>query len=88
MTSLRRGLVLAVLLLAACSSSPKADIVEHADEACREMSERFRGDLGFGDGGGGDDMDKLRDRVALVRKLRDDVRGMPPPESGPEQLTA
>jgi hypothetical protein len=86
MTFLRRGLILVVLLLAACSSSPEEDIVEHADEACREMSERFRGDLAFGAGVGDDDMDKLRERVALVRRLRDDVRGMPPPESGQDQL--
>lgn len=91
MTYLLRGLPLAALALvlaAGCSSSPKDDIVEYADAACREMSERFRGDLGFGEGVGGDDMNKLRDRVALVRKLRDGVRAIPPPESGQEQLTA
>jgi hypothetical protein len=76
-----------VLVVGGCSSSPGADIIDTADEQCREISERFAGDLAFGESVGSDqDLEKLRERAELIRKLAADVRDMPPPETKVDSL--
>jgi hypothetical protein len=82
------GVVVAILVLAiaACSSSPKEDLIKSADAECRTISERFAGDLAYGETINGGSVPKIRDRVALLKKLHDHVRAMPSPETGQAEL--
>jgi hypothetical protein len=75
-----------VLAIAGCSSSPKEELIESADEKCRTISKRFAGGLAYGKGIGSSDVPKLRKRVALLKDLRDHVGKMPKPETGQAEL--
>ncbi|WP_210571412.1 hypothetical protein [Streptomyces sp. GESEQ-4] len=82
---------LVVPVVAGCSSepgSPKEELIRSADETCREITERFTGDLAYGAGVGVGDVPKLRERVALLKDLRAQVRKMPKPETGQKDLDA
>ncbi|MQA94389.1 MAG: hypothetical protein GEV11_06930 [Streptosporangiales bacterium] len=82
------GAALAVLALGGCATA-KEELVEAADEKCRTISERFGGDLGFGESiGGEDDLKKFGERRKLIKDLRDTVRSMPKPETGQAELNA
>ncbi|MFC9897098.1 hypothetical protein ACFVMC_25715 [Nocardia sp. NPDC127579] len=75
---------MSVIVLAACSSSAKEDLVEKADAKCQTITERFQlsGDLGLTD----QSTNRIRERQALVTDLRDSVKAMPAPESGQAEL--
>jgi hypothetical protein len=84
-------MALVVPVVTGCSSepgSPKQELIRSADETCREISERFTGDLAYGEGVGVGDVPKLRERVALLKDLRAQVRKMPKPETGQKDLDA
>ena len=75
-----------MLTVAACSSSPKEELIKSADAECRTISERFAGDLAYGATINGGSVPKIRDRVVLLKGLRDQVREMPRPETGQAEL--
>lgn len=79
---------LVVSAVAGCSSpgSPKQQLIQNTDEACRTINERFAGDLAYGRGLGEGDASKLRERVVLLNDLRQQVRKMPKPETGQAEL--
>lgn len=80
---------LVVSAVADCSSSPgspKQQLIQNADDTCRTINKRFAGDLAHGEGLGAGDTSKLRERVALLKTLRDQVRKMPEPEAGRAEL--
>ncbi|NKE58158.1 hypothetical protein FXN61_15525 [Lentzea sp. PSKA42] len=85
-TGMIAAAVVTFLALGGCSSSPKEELIESADEKCRVIGERFAGDLAFGESVGKDDEDKLRQRIMLVKDLATHVRGLPAPESGKDKL--
>jgi hypothetical protein len=82
------GVVVGIIMLtvAACSSSPKEELIESTDEKCRTISKRFAGDLAYGKGISSDSVPKIRERVALLKDLRDHVRKMPKPETSQAEL--
>ncbi|WP_307529613.1 hypothetical protein [Streptomyces umbrinus] len=80
---------LVVSAVAGCSSSPgspKQQLIQNADDTCRTINKRFAGDLAYGQGLGAGDASKLRERVNLLKALRDQVRKMPNPGEGQAQL--
>ncbi|SMQ14592.1 hypothetical protein SAMN06272771_0893 [Streptomyces sp. Ag82_O1-12] len=82
---------LVVPVVAGCSSSPaspKQELIRSADASCREINERFTGDLAYGAGIDESDVPKMGERVVLLKGLRAKVRKMPKPESGRKALDA
>ena len=77
--------LLSTLVLAGCASD-KEKLIEAGDKACKSLNERFAGDLGFGEGVGLDDADKLTERARLVDELVSTMRNMPAPEEGQADL--
>ncbi|MFI6292674.1 hypothetical protein ACIBEJ_13865 [Nonomuraea sp. NPDC050790] len=78
------GIVL--LVLPGCSAPPKQALIESADEKCRTITQRFAGDLAYGDGIGADDSPRIRERVTLLQDLAGHARKMPKPETGQAEL--
>ncbi|MEU9962648.1 hypothetical protein [Streptomyces malaysiensis] len=82
------GLVGVVLLgvatLGSCSSSPPG-LVESADKKCDTITDRFTGDLAYGQGLGPDDLTKIQKRNALIRDLRKDIKELPQPDSASDR---
>lgn len=83
------GLVLIATLSGCADPTPREALTEGANEKCREVNERFSGDLAFsGEGVGMDDMETVRDRSSLIKELGQHVRGLARPESGQAELDA
>jgi hypothetical protein len=81
--------VLALLTASACTEqqpSARDAIISAADPVCQRLTDRFTGDLAFGDTLDQADAPMLRTRVELLTALQDQVRSMAPPESKRTEL--
>jgi hypothetical protein len=82
------GLFVAVVssvLLTGCASDEEK-LIDAGDKTCQSLNERFAGDLGFGDGIGIGDVDKLTERARLVDELASEMRKLRAPETGQADL--
>lgn len=77
--------VVVAFVLAACSSSPKDDLIDAADAKCQTINERFTSDLAYGDAAG---PGKVKQRLALIKDLVTSVRAMPAPDSATTEFHA
>lgn len=82
-------IVLALLTASACTDqrpSARDAIIAAGDPACQKLTDRFTGDLAFGDALDQADAPMLRTRVELLTALQSQVRSMEPPESKRAEL--
>lgn len=65
--------------------SPREEMVRTVNEKCDVINERIAEDLAYGTTIDADDTEKMRERVMLVKDLKNHVRSLPAPESATDR---